>query len=119
MRVREATEGDFWRFYRQDPPARWFGEVAEREDGLLVGFGAVFWDAEGRAWASFERRARVPTVTVHRAVRRVLAGLRARGVDEVSTICNENIPGARLWLERLGFAPGDPVQDRVVWTWRP
>jgi hypothetical protein len=117
MRLRDATDADFWRLCRTDPPAHWFGQVVER-DGVLLGLGVVFWDLDGKAWVSVARRGRVPTITAHRAVRKVLASLAEIGEREARTFCDENIPGARLWLQRLGFVEGETINGRTVWIWR-
>lgn len=119
-RLKIATDADFWRFYGQEPPSRWLGVVGERR-GALIGFGAVLWDDQGRAWGFFERRARVSAVTMHRAAVRTLAALRESGEAAVHTLCDRAVPDAEKWLARLGFKPDADLSNekREVWTWHP
>lgn len=80
----------------------WFGMVGI-ENGRPVGFGTIVWDAHGRAWGHLNLLERASPFVLHRMAVRVIGWLRETGQPDLWATCSETIPGARKWLERLGF----------------
>lgn len=109
--VRPAKEADYLRAFGRTLPDPWFGMVAVDGLGTLLAFGTVYWDGLGRAWGGFDRLGPVSPSVMHRTAVRVMADLKAVGEPFLLTMCDEKIPGARRWLDRLGFVR----VDEVIW----
>lgn len=89
--------------------AKVVGHAAEC-DGDLVAVGCVTWDRYGRCWGWFSWRERLSPFLIHRKAVAMLDLLRDCGEPAVHAICNRAIPGAEMWLRRLGFER-DPALD--------
>lgn len=81
-----------------------FGAVAE-EAGEPVALGVVAWNAYGQAEGYFNRKGDVSPFVMHRTALRVIKVAFAVGVPAIYSGCDYRVPGARKWLERLGFRP--------------
>lgn len=116
---RLATPDDFRRFFGRDPPAVWFGLVAEK-DGEILGVGIVQWDEWGRAWGSVDAAAKVSPIVLHRAARSAIDTLTKVGEPVIYAFCNTAVPHAAAWLARLGFAPDAALStgEPQVWSRR-
>lgn len=85
--------------------------VTAVEGGRVVGYGFIYW-LENRAIAVFhaDSSIREQKTLIHRTVRRVLKAFDI-SAEPLLTYCDESIPRAREWLQRLGFRELDYTQD--------
>lgn len=116
--VRPATLDDVLAYAGGGPPdwcIEWVADVAER-DGRSVALGTVYRDKWGRCWVAFDKKEPVPRFLMHRMAKRTIARLREIGIDCLFAECDERIAGAAMWLERLGFKPGERTDSgRLIW----
>lgn len=116
IEVREADENDFLELFGEPPPDDpWLVMVGVR-DGRILGGGGLTW-ANGYTLGFFHVLPGAPAVAIHREVLRFLKDCSAAGIGPILVGCDEAIPGAARWLERLGFAP-DGEHDGM-WSWLP
>lgn len=95
---------------------RWGGWVYPAE-GEPRAFGAICWDAQGRAFCFFEGTG-APPIVMHRVATRALQWLRTTNTSRILSACDETKPRAAAWLRRLGFRPTEievPGFDTKVW----
>jgi hypothetical protein len=100
----QATDADFLAFYKREAPEIWLG-VCNKEGERITGFGAVIWNEWGCACGYVDRKGPLSPFMMHRAALAVMDSLRKAGEPHLSVLCDGSIPGARKWLERLGFRP--------------
>lgn len=113
--IRPATDQDWQALVDHPLPDIWVGLVSE--DRLRVhGIGAAYLGKDGRWWVFFNREPGVRMKkTAHRAAKRLLWALRDAGIV-VRALPDCRIPGAELWLRRLGFRPtGEAFGGIAVW----
>lgn len=108
--LRPATADDFRRYAGAGLPEEWCaggwvcGDVLE-EGGQIVAYGLVTQDRYGRIWGWFSRKGPVSRFLMHRKALAMIDLLRRCGEPALYAVCSEAIPGAAMWLQRLGFAP--------------
>lgn len=103
MIVREARAMDVVGFVKVHLPARYEG-VAVEEDGKVIALGLIIIGERKRPWVSLDMlpEMREKKATLHRVGKRLVdAGVKAFG--EVFVMRDPEEPGAKEWLERLGF----------------
>lgn len=113
--ISDATEDDVARWYGIMFPAEWVG-LAGRRGRLVTGFGGIF-RGEGGWYGVMEVSGRDRSPFMYRHAKRILKSAAAKGADVVKAACDEDIPRARVFMERLGFVPTDEKthDGRVVW----
>lgn len=117
--VSKATDDDIARFYGGISLAgEWIG-LARRRGRLVVAMGGIVRTDSG-PWRGFmdippsERGA-----SVYRHASRLLKDAAKSGADQVAVACDDTIPRAVEFLERLGFQKTDEIEnDMAVWVWR-
>jgi len=115
-----ATEEDIHRFYGGiEFKAGWCGRVM-RKGSLVAAFGGALESVEPGVWFGFlevPKHLRRPSLLRHALS--VLNEAKASGATVIRAACDESIPRAREFMERLGFSPTDEtIDDKVVWEWR-
>lgn len=119
--LRSARADDFRRYAGLEMPADWCADEwvcgwALERDGALVGYGFVTQDAYGRLWGWFSRREALSPFLMHRHARHLLGMLRRAGYGVVYTICDDSVPRAAAWLQRLGFEATEvEMEQGRVW----
>lgn len=118
MALRPATADDWAAMTGLPAPGEWFGYVEGRAH-LIEGLGAIYLAGDGRWWITFQRCPGVGKVkTAHAGAKRLLAESQERGVT-VHALAQPGMPGADMWLERLGFAmTGQELEGVAVWQTR-
>lgn len=119
-RLRLATDADWWRWCGRKAPGWWIGITAE-DAHMLLGLGGVYLGVDDRFWAFFHKARGVSgKILMQRAARTLFDALRESGLREVSALPDLTIPGAELWLSRLGFKATDELMnEHQVWAWTP
>jgi hypothetical protein len=116
--VDRATEDDVHRFYGIEFGAGWHGRVM-RKGRLVAAFGGALESAEPGVWFGFlevPKHLRRPVLLRHALS--VLKEAKASGATIIRAACDESIPRAREFMERLGFSPTDETIDgKKVWEW--
>ena len=115
--IERATDIDFVRFYKHEPPKEWIGYavkkgklvksmagVAKLEDGSFFGF------------LNITDKYRKP-ILFRQVLRALLLAARELNATTVKTTCDLDIPHAEFFLRRLGFLPtDDEINNQKVWV---
>ena len=114
--VFEATDEDLARFFRGAVVHdEWYGMCARRGK-LVTAMGGVFRGPGGAFYGFLDIGAGQRGPHAYRHAKRFLKRISDAGVDVVRTTCDESIPRAREFLERLGFIETDELLDgKVMW----
>ena len=117
--VDQATADDIARFFGGIRLTEEFFGLAGRKGRLVVGIGGVIKSPEGQ-WRGFmDVPDHVKTPMIYRYAKRILAEASARGAKSVQVACDDQVPRASEFLERLGFIPTEEVQNNmVIWVWQ-
>lgn len=117
--VVEATDEDLARMFGGVViHGEWYGLCARR-GRLVTAMGGVL-RKEDAFYAFLEVPAYMRGRYVYRHAFRFLQSLKERGVQSVRASCDETIPRAKEFMERLGFTETDEQLDgRTVWEWQP
>lgn len=103
MMIRPARAMDVVKFTKYRLPERYAGVVCE-EDGEVIAMGLIIYGALKRPWVALDitPKMREKKATLHRVGKTLVeAGVKAFGCVYVMRDPDE--PGAKAWLERLGF----------------
>ena len=117
MALRPATDDDWAAAFGQQPPANWFGLVADRPR-LIEGIGTVAQGPDGRWWIGFQRcivAARLKTA--HAGAKTLMRMAGERDINQLFAFADPSIEGAELWLKKLGFEPTSETRGGLtVWV---
>lgn len=97
-----------------------FMGAAAFDDGEPIAVGIVAWNRHGQAEGYVSKKKPVSAITMHRLALRTLGILKALGETAIYVACDETIPGARKWLERLGFGRRPELKNQYnqeTWVW--
>jgi hypothetical protein len=115
--IRPVTRADIREYAGQDIP-EWCVQIeghAAVRGGNVVALGLVVANPDGHLTGWFDAKENLPPVVMHRTARRTLDALRRRGERRIAVICDASRLGSALWLERLGFRPGEIGEFGQVW----
>lgn len=111
IKVKEANQSDFARFYGGLTPTSEMVGFAVWRDRIIVGFGGLI--KEGDVWRGFmdvPRRYMSPIAL--RYAKKLLRG-------RVLVACDNNIENADVFLSRAGFRATGILEDNLeVWEWQ-
>lgn len=118
-RVEPATREDIARYFPGVRiPVNWIGFAAK--DGRLVRAVGGVLEYEPGQWIMFldgQRSSKRP-IFLRYAVK-ALEYARENGAQSIIALCDEDIPRAVPFLEHLGFARTNEVENKmVVWKWQ-
>lgn len=118
--VTPTTPADVDQFCKDKLPFR-IRAVTGRVNGEIKGIGGVTTLPDGTLVAFLEASEddckRYP-VALHRAARRFLADMEARGIHRIVARLDSTRDAAGRWLERLGFKPTSVVDGETYYTWQ-
>lgn len=109
--VKQATDDDLARFYDGLRLDEWQG-YALKKGRLVQAFGLILRGKDGHLYGALDIPAGLRSPMTYRYAKRTLAGLS----EPVRVKCDEGIPRAKEFLERLGFVPDDHKEYMI---WRP
>lgn len=115
--IRKATGEDIARFSDMPNKPSIRAWVAEDEDGNLIGMGGVAL-SRGR-WYGFvdvTDAIRPFKMTIARSAIRFLNQMRRDGIRYIYAEVSDNEPGAKAWLESLGFEFDQRSQFLYRWS---
>lgn len=118
-RVEPATREDIARYFPGVRiPGNWLGFAAK--DGRLVRAVGGVLEYQSGQWIMFlDGQQRAKRSCFLRYGLKLLKHAQAQGAREVIALCDEEIPRAVPFLERLGFARTSKVENNmVVWKWQ-
>lgn len=104
--IRPATRADLEKFYRTKTIRQTLSARVGIVNGRIVGCGGVAW-VDGRVFVFLDLKpsARRYKIALVKTAMDVIKDVRESGCRIMYAHCDFTEPGAKRWLERLGFKP--------------